>query len=327
MPILSFGNSSDQNGQLRERDQVIRTLMKNLDIETQKNSNIISISYKADDPELAQSVVNKLISLYLEKHINVHRTAGSDDFFKQQSNLLRAKLAQAEEDLRDLKNKSGIASVAEQRTILLNRIGGLQKDLEQNEAGLAASHEKIKSMANTLEGLPKTLVRLKVTGYSGNPVDYLQQKLHDLQLKKQDLLSKFQEKNNLVQEIHRQIIEIQALLDKEGATKSQVSQLALINEKANRSELQGKTKALKNELIVAQSELKDLNNYEVNIADLQRNVDLLNVNYRNYSGKLEQARIDKALNLEKISNISIVQAATLPVKPIRPRKALNLAGC
>jgi capsular exopolysaccharide synthesis family protein len=325
LSFLSFGNGSDQDGQLRQRDQVVRTLMKNLDIETQKNSNIISINYKADDPELAQAVVNKLISFYLEKHINVHRTAGSDDFFKQQSNLLRAKLAQGEENLRDLKNKSGIASVTEQRTILLNRIGGLQKDLEQTEADLAASHGKIKSMEDTFRRVPKTLLRLKVTGYSGNPVDYLQQKLHDLQLKEQDLLSKFQEKNNLVQETRRQIKEIQGLLDKEGATKGQVSSLALINEKANLSELEGKKKVLKNELILAQGELKGINDYEVKIAALQRNVDLLNTNYRNYSEKLEQARIDQALNLEKISNISIVQAATLPVKPIRPRKALNLA--
>jgi capsular exopolysaccharide synthesis family protein len=325
LSFLSFGNDSDQESQLRQRDKVVRTLMKNLDIENQKNSNIISVSYKADDPALAQAVVNKLIGFYLEKHINVYRTVGSDAFFKQQSNLLRAKLARAEEDLRDLKNNSGIAAVAEQRTILLNRIGGLQKDLEQTNAALVASHGKITSMEATLRGLPKTLVRLKFTGYSGNPVDYLQGKLHDLQLKEQDLLSKFQPKNELVQEVQRQITEIQALVDKEGATKGQVSNLAMINEKANFSELQGKGKALKHELVVAQGELKNLNDYEVKIANLQRKVDLLNTNYRNYSEKLEQARIDQALNLEKISNISIVQAATLPVKPIRPRKALNLA--
>jgi capsular exopolysaccharide synthesis family protein len=168
-------------------------------------------------------------------------------------------------------------------------------------------------------------VSLKVTGYSGNPVDYLQQKLHDLQIKEQDLLSKFKEKNNLVQEVQRQIGEIQALLDEKSATKNQVTNLALINDKAILSELQEKTKALKNELKEAQGELVVLNNYEVKIAALQRNVDILTANYRNYSDKLEQARIDKALNLEKISNISIVQAATLPVKPVKPRKALNLA--
>ena len=48
-------------------------------------------------------------------------------------------------------------------------------------------------------------------------------------------------------------------------------------------------------------------------------------NYHKYSDNLEQARIDQALQMEKISNISIVQPATYLMKPVGPRKMLNLA--
>ena len=323
--FFSASTNQTQDKQALVRNNVLRAFMKNLEVENQKTSNIISVAFKGDSPDLTRQVTDKLISLYLDKHISIHRTPGSDEFFVQQTDLLRTNLAQAEENLRVLKNTSGISSVNEQRTLLLTRIGTLHNDLEQSEAALAAAGSKVRDMAKTYGSLPKTLIRVKVSGYSGNPVDYLQQKLHDLQLKEQDLLSKYTDQHNLVQEVRRQIDETQALLEKEGATKNQVSQLALLNEKATLAELKARTGALKQDLALAQRELTNLNNNENKVIKLQREIDLLAANYRNYSEKLEQARMDKALNIDKISNISVVQAATYPVEPIRPRKALNLA--
>jgi capsular exopolysaccharide synthesis family protein len=314
--------------QLEDRDKAIRSLIKNLEIDFQKNSNIITISYKGPSRKLSQLVVAKLIDFYLDKHISVHRTAGSDEFFSRQVDELRAKLAQTEKTLRDVKNQTGIASVPEQLTILLNRIGNLQRSIEETEAASAATRSKVQAMQGTLAVLPKTLLRTKLTGYSGNPIDYLEQRLHDLHLKEQDLLSKYTDKTQMVQEIRRQIDEIQALLKKQDATHGQVTQLALLPEKAALSELQAKNGALKAELAAAQVELRSLNDNEIKLTQLQREAEIQKASYRSYADKLEQARIDRALEMGRISNISVVQAATYPVKPIGPRKTLNLAlGC
>jgi capsular exopolysaccharide synthesis family protein len=314
--------------QLRDRDTAIRSLTKNLEMDFQKNSNIITISYKGPSQKLSQLVVAKLIDFYLDKHISVYRTPGSDEFFSRQTEGLRNKLAQTEEALRDMKNKTGVASVPEQRTILLKRMGDLQRSLEETAAASAGIKSKVQTMQGTLAGLPKTLLRTKLSGYSGNPIDYLEQKLHDLQLKEQDLLSKYTDKTQLVQEARRQINETQAILKKEDATHGQVTQFTLLADKAALSELQAKDGALKGELAVAQGELRNLNDNEVKLAQLEREAEIQKASYRSYADKLEQARIDRALETGRISNISVVQAATFPVKPIRPRTALNLAlGC
>jgi capsular polysaccharide biosynthesis protein len=47
--------------------------------------------------------------------------------------------------------------------------------------------------------------------------------------------------------------------------------------------------------------------------------------YRKYSDNQEQARIDQALEQNKISNISVVQPAIASTEPVKPRKSLNLA--
>jgi uncharacterized protein involved in exopolysaccharide biosynthesis len=72
----------------------------------------------------------------------------------------------------------------------------------------------------------------------------------------------------------------------------------------------------------ALADLKKLNDYEVELEELQRSVQLANTNFFNYAEALEQARIDEELDRQSISNINVAQAATLAEKPISPSKVL-----
>ena len=102
-------------------------------------------------------------------------------------------------------------------------------------------------------------------------------------------------------------------------------QLDLLTEEGNLSSLQAKAAVLKTQIESGRGELNALNDTEMQLAQLERDLETQKSNYRKYSDSLEQARIDQALEMEKISNISIVQPASYPVKPIRPKKLLNLA--
>ena len=66
--------------------------------------------------------------------------------------------------------------------------------------------------------------------------------------------------------------------------------------------------------------LKELNSRDMQLAQLQREVDLAESLYRNYGDKLEQARINDQLDKERISNITLVQPASFIAKPSGPRK-------
>ena len=77
-------------------------------------------------------------------------------------------------------------------------------------------------------------------------------------------------------------------------------------------------------LAQAEEKLKPLNDHALDIAQLQRQVDILEDKYRIHSEKLEQARVDEALEVERISNVNVVQPATFVEKPVSPRKLLTL---
>src|SRR3990172_6894365 len=83
---------------MSDRDSAILSVMKNLEIEAPKNSNSIAIAYEAKDQKLTKEVLDRLIDAYLEKHINVHRTAGSYKFFNEQTDQFQNSLAQTEEN-------------------------------------------------------------------------------------------------------------------------------------------------------------------------------------------------------------------------------------
>ncbi len=336
-PLLERLSSSFSGlfNQLSDRDRAILGVTKNLEIDAPKTSNIITINFETKSRKLAQETINKLIGFYLDKHINVHNTPGSFEFFSKETDQFREALAKMEESLKELKNRTGVASLAEQRGILLTRIGRLQQEMEETESARATSSAKVKALENSLAQLPKTMVLQETTGNPNQGVDLMRARLYDLELKEQDLLSKYSETSKPVQEVRRQLAEAKTLLAKEDPGRKQVTQglneahkqieMALLAERANLSSLRARATEQRIQLASARNDLKAINDSEVSLSQVQREVGIQEANYKKYLDKLEQARIDHALEMVKISNISVVQPATYPVKPVRPKKLLNIA--
>lgn len=324
----------DKRQQAMIREEIVRAIFEKLDISTSKESNIISISYEASSPVVAHDVVSKLITFYLDKHISVHRTPGSYEFFIQQTEQLERSLAKTAAELRDLKNRTGAVSIDEQRRIILGWLAALRQELEQTEAAKAASRAKLENQRELMAKLPETIVTEKTSGLPNPAADKMRERLFELQLKEQDLTSKFTENSLPVQEIRRQISEARALLLKEERTRTETKQglnttyqqlqMSLVNEEANMSSLEAKARALQNQVSRAESELKNLNESEILISQLQREMNIQEELYRKNADSLEQARIDQSLEMGKISNISVVEPATYPVRPIGSNRMLKL---
>ncbi len=315
------------------REKVIHDVMENLKVEMVKGSNIIHLSYEGPSPEVNQNVLTKLIDFYLEKHIAVNRSPGSYEFFNKQTKQLRHGLQKMEGNLRRIKNETGIVSPEDQRRALLTRINDIQKEIESTDSALVASEAKILTMEKTLSDLPKEIVIERTDMNHG--IDLIRPKLYELKLRKQDLLSRYNENSVPVQEMQRQIVEAEALLAKEEASRIQIkkgpneaykqAETALIAEKGIFSSLSAKSTTLKEQLTSAKNELEILNDNEVEILELQREINVQEANYRKYAQNLEQSRVEQALDMEKLSNISVVQKPTYQLRPVRPRVVLNLA--
>ena len=342
---LEIGGASAQGGDLWHRlspfdsvgarEEAIQKVRDRLTAWAARKSNIITVAYEARTPEFAQAVVQKLVELFLENHARMNRTAGSRGFFESQAAETGARLNRSEAALRDLKDATGLTSVTDQRRILVDRIGGLEDQVLATEAALAVAVSEVQAVAARLATIPEMLVTERSSGMSNEAADGMRQQLYELQLREQELLAKYTDAMPAVQQIRHQISQAEQILGREQSQRTQVTSgrnpayealhLSLLTAQSAVASQKAKLDSSRRHLIEASRGLKTLNENEMHLVQLQRQLDLEEENYRRYAANLEQVRIDQALETERISNISIVQPATLEEKPTRPRKLSNYA--
>jgi succinoglycan biosynthesis transport protein ExoP len=111
-----------------------RSIISGLKVISNKGSNIIFISYKDPNPEMATLILQELLSRYFVKHLEVHRSAGAFDFVAQQTDQVRSRLNQTEDALKSLREKTGIASLKEGLAALTTEGAKTQEQLNAAEA-------------------------------------------------------------------------------------------------------------------------------------------------------------------------------------------------
>jgi uncharacterized protein involved in exopolysaccharide biosynthesis/Mrp family chromosome partitioning ATPase len=172
------------------------SISSGLKVISNKGSNIILVSYKSHDPQLARLVLQELLSRYFVKHLEVHRSAGAFDFVTQQTDQVRARLNQTEDALKSLSDKTGIVSLKEGSESLTVEAAKTQEALNAAEAELAeqkavadqsgenkAKGWRIKGQSSEKSSVSATA---RVAGIKAK-VETLKTKLHDTQQKMKQL--------------------------------------------------------------------------------------------------------------------------------------------
>ena len=213
-------------------------------------------------------------------------------------------LSASETELRDLKNSTGLASPADQRKLLVDRIARLEDKLLEAEATRVATQTEWQMSQAVLSGGPLSHVTAENAGVADDSMDSMQRQLYLLQLKEQELLAKFTEDQPEIKQVRRQIAASQVVLDREEKNRRSTkwprntyeqTQLALLQQETQLASLKSKSDVIEKQLQAARGELKTLNGHEVQIQRLQRQVEIHDNTYRKYADNLEQANIDQAL--------------------------------
>ncbi len=115
-----------------DHTKAVLAFQGSLSITRIKGSNVIAVSFKHKDPKMAAVVVNTFANAYLEQHLMVHKNPQSYNFIKEQSQILKSKLEQAEKTLRVFKKRYNVTSLEEEQRLLLGQISGLRAELNMS---------------------------------------------------------------------------------------------------------------------------------------------------------------------------------------------------
>lgn len=306
-----------------EREKGIASLMKDLTIWSPKNTSVIGVACEARSPERARKVVSTIIKTYMDEHLRLNSTPGSHEFFDEQSKLLKSQLDEASAALRDAKSEFNLASIEGRRDALQKQVAAVETQILDTESGRAASAAKIASMRGSLSRLPESL--LKRFALPNSTATSLRELLYELQTREQELMAKYTEQHPAVIAIRQQVREMERIMREEQPDRSQATTAALLAEQSTFESLEARSAALDGQLKRLENELATLNEQEVRVKELERNVKVAETSYLNYMASLEQTRVDQALKREAISNINVIQSASLIHKPTSPKKGLTLA--
>jgi uncharacterized protein involved in exopolysaccharide biosynthesis len=318
-------------------ERAAKKLSNQLDVEAVKKTDVIAVNYQAADPRLAAGVLQSLAAVYLEKHMEVHRPGGQLHFFDEQTAESRRQLEQAERKLLDFTNSHDVVMAAQQRDLVLRRINDLETSYRQGQSQMAETEHRVHELQDQLIKLPQRMVTQVRTADNPELLRALKASLLDLQLKRTQLLTKFEPSHRLVQEVDQQIIQAKAAIENEKSapvhdettdqnTNYEWAKAELQKAEVEKKGLEGREATEMEQLAQYRSLARQLGEDAVIQDDLTSNEKAAEDNYLLYVKKREQARMGDALDQGGIVNVAIAEKPVVPALPRWPPAAVVFVG-
>ncbi|MEM7350755.1 MAG: Wzz/FepE/Etk N-terminal domain-containing protein [Acidobacteriota bacterium] len=324
-------------------DEMVVRLQSKLDIANVRRSNVIRVRLRSKDPERATRLVQSLIESYIDRRADMYQSPQAVSFFEQQMVASEALLSQSEKSLEHYLDGAGITMIKEsqgsdaleaQKALGLERLARIQGQLADTQAEILERRRKKARLEASLAEEPERL-RSSSRLHHSAVIEEIEKALATLELERDGLLQDFEPGNRYVRDIESQIRLTQERLAKartevRGIDRTEINPVYLelkaewLRVEADLAGSQGRLASLRGHLAECRKELEALNNAAFEMESLRRNVQVAEEGYLLYRRKHEEARIESAMDRQKLINVTIAQPAQRPLEPVAPRKAMNL---
>jgi polysaccharide biosynthesis protein PslE len=286
------------------QEMAIMEFLQNVFVKEVPKSNLIEVYFRHENPYVAAKALSFLIDFFKEKHLQVFSDSKSS-FLEEQLKHYREQLKESESTLEGYKQRYKVYSLDEQRSMLL-------KQRSEIEFSLASEQSRINELYKKRE-----FVKSQKDIVSEGVANELRTQLNTLQRKEQELLEKYTENNRSVVNLRKEITMIKEQLQKQ---EDEVRKTQLTAIDAELKPLEVKVGSLRRQLDQLNKETQSVDSHTMEYRNLQRAASVNETNFQTYQKKLEEARIAEDMDMRKMTNITVIQAATVPVKPMPGKK-------
>ena len=306
--------------------KAVNRLAGNLTIEAIKKSNLIDVHWYTTDAHLAASVLSSLDDAYLKKNVSVHHPPGQFEFFDQGTTKYEKDLADAEAQLKAFSEQDGGVSPQVTTNLTLAKLNEFQASLQTTKAQMASTEERIRDLEKQAGITPERLTTEQKQADDATVLQGLKNTLNTLELKRTELLTKYQPTYPLVQEVDKELAQTKASIATEEAkpvreeTTDRNPTYSWINEelakaKSDYAGLQASAIATQAIVNQYQATSRDLDQKGILEGDLLRNMKATEENYLLYLRKREEAKMEDAMNNTRILSVAIAETPIVPTLP------------
>jgi len=290
------------------------------------NSNLIDVSYTCGDPEWAARFVNRLVERHVERRARMNQQSQALSFLESQRRLLSDKQRAAESILANFYTREGIDAAPEQRETLRTQLAAQELALATATTDLAEGTARAAFLSQEVHS-GRAAVSEPAAPQTG-PLQLLRTRIVDLQLQRNELLTRFAPTSLKVQDLDRQIEEARRLLAaEERATAVNGGgngplQLELAQTQAQMAALKARVEALRSRIAGDRATLAHLDQIAAEQERLEQDVAAAKEAFLTYSKKVEESRFSNALDASGIVNVTIAEPAQVPVAPQPSKRGL-----
>jgi len=315
-----------------------RALAGDVKVEYQKASRLIDVHYGTmGSPETAACVLQTLGQLYLEKHLRLQRPAGALEFFAQETDKYQKALTESENHLVQFSQTEGLAAPEVLRATLAQQFVTAQANLQETHQKIASDLERLANLNKQLLQTPSRSQTAETSLAANALLEQLHSSLLASQLKKTQLLMKYDPSYPLVAEIDQEIDETnQAIAAAEQAkyvniTTDRDPTFEYLRQDQAKTEAdlasdRARATALQNSIHNIRVQMVDWDAKVVQQSALLREAKANEESYMLYLTKREQERASDALDDRRIANVAIAVPARVPVLPARSPSSVVFSG-
>lgn len=283
---------------------------KSLDVRPSRESNVITVSYKAPDPKFAAGLANAFVQAYLETNIEMRVEPAKlySSFFDQRAKEARDALEKAQSRVSEFQKQKGIIATDERLDVENARLSELSSQYVALQS--LASDSVSRQEAARGKGADRMQEVLNNPLIGGLKADQAR-----LEAKLKELTARLGDRNPQVIETRANLGELKARIDSE--TSKVGSSLGIAN-----SINQQRAGGIKAALEAQRSKVLEMKAVRDEGAVLVRDVENAQRTYDQIMQRLNQTTLE---SLATQSNVSVLSQAVAPMEPTSPRLLLNLA--
>jgi uncharacterized protein involved in exopolysaccharide biosynthesis len=317
--------------QLTDREKVIVTIQRALRADVELESQVISLKLRFGDRDLAVRLLDSLVQLYLDRHLEVWRDGDARGFFDDQAATRRKQVAELEAAREAVKARWNLVAVAEQRSLILRQLDGVKGEIAAGAARKAAALAQEQAMRARLEALPEQLRQTE--SIAPSPVArFRRERLAMLEQERARRLSVYAPGSPPMQYIDREIASLTELLTRESPTEGSLTYQAnplrasftqsIEQIRVDIAGLESSRRQLEARAVSLEERLQEINTGERQLRDLDRQYQMAEESYLGYAKRVEEGRISDELDRRRVANVSLLSPPVASIEPVAPRKLL-----
>jgi uncharacterized protein involved in exopolysaccharide biosynthesis len=308
-------------------ERVARELGRTLTVEPLRKSNLIAVRYRAASAKEAARVLSSLSTAYVQKHADLQRPSGESGFFERQTAEYEQRLHDSEARLVDFGRNHNVASPTLERDIALQKLGEAEAAYRQLDQDRIEAERRSAALREQLKSFQARSVTQQRWADNPQLLEKLKTHLLELQLKRTELLTRYEPSYRLVQEVDHEIAETKQSIAAEALTpvrdettdkdpNYEWARIELEKSQVQEQSVRAKLAVSSEQIASLRATAQERQSDSVAQDDLVRTAKAEEDSYLLYRRKREEARIGDALDEQRILNVAVVEAPVASALPI-----------